>query len=144
MEAVSPLIDEDGTRTAARHSPLLGLLEKAAPMGWSLVVRDVPSLAEHDPRGPFKQTMHRLLSDIKPPSAGATPLELEHEFPTGYLRLRLLPHRYDHPIVCEPSVTTISNTEARIARNCSQALTGAGLKDTCFLGDQRQWQCQRS
>jgi hypothetical protein len=102
VEAVSPVIDGDAARVAAHHSPLLDLLEKAVPAGWSLLAWDVPLLAEHDSRGAFKQAVHKLLGAIQPPGVGATPIDLEHEFPTGYLRMRLLPKEYDRPIVLEP------------------------------------------
>jgi hypothetical protein len=114
VEATVPIVNAAVGKLAARRAPLLDLIEKNAPPGWTIIVFELPEIGPSGSQQAFRNIVGELRA-IPAPAVGQEAIEVDRSFEFGRLHLHLWPHDpRGQSIGVEPPMTILDDTESRI------------------------------
>ncbi len=117
VEVTSPEFLRKFDEHNQRHiSPLIEIIEKLVPRGWSVFVKELPHIRPCDSKREFKGVVTRLLT-VEPPRSDNESKNIREEICDGVIRLTLMAKGKRHAtIIGEPVFTYRGNAVSKIRR----------------------------
>jgi hypothetical protein len=115
IEVISPVFESKADKERSQDAPLLELINRHAPSGWSISVNQLPDIGLADSKKEFRQVLLQLFREL-PTETEERWYTATRQLSSGRLQLSLFPAVLGHaPIVSGPMYSySYEDAEARI------------------------------